>query len=195
MSLIPLKSDKDYERAISEAGDRVILICFTSDLSLHWTQFQPTVEDYAYKYGDINFYKVDADDDGLRSLFNKGGPGVLPSFYFFRNGEEIDTVKGADQKQLRYLLEKYSDQKSLSPKCCCCIPLHVAMWIIALLTAYELGYNTYYSVILFENDGSILGLLLWFLLKLAAVLSFIYICIKRQDSKARKINFITYGST
>ena len=193
--LVSLKNDQDYERALSDAGDRVVLICFTSDLSLHWMQFKPTVEDFAYRYGDINFYKVDADDDGLRSLFNRGGPGVLPSFYFFRRGEEIDSVKGANHKELRCLLEKYTEQKEVTPKCCCCIPLHVAMIIIALLTVYELGYNTYYSVIVGENDGSIVWLVFWFLLKLAAVLSFVYICIRRQNAKARKINFITYCST
>lgn len=107
--IVSLKNDEDFERALSEAGpERVILICFTSELSLHWTQFQPTVEDFAYKFGDIHFFKVDADDDGLRSLFNQGGPGVLPSFYFFRNSEEIDTVKGANHKELRCKLEKYS---------------------------------------------------------------------------------------
>ena len=129
----------------------------------------------------------------MRSLFNRSGPGVLPSFYFFRNGEEIDTVKGANHKELRCKLEKYSEQKIIVPKCCCCIPLHVAMIIIALLTAWELGYNTYYSVHLSANDAPIFGIILWFVLKFVALLTFIYIAFRREDSRARKINFLTYS--
>ena len=104
--IYPLKNDEEFERALAEAGDRVIVICFTSDLSLHWNQFQPTVEDFAFKYADINFYKVDDLGEGLRSIFNRGG--VLPSFYFYKNGEEIDDVKGANQKELKCKLERFS---------------------------------------------------------------------------------------
>ena len=149
-----------------------------------------------YKFADINFYKIDADDDGLKPLFSRGGPGVLPSFYFFKNGEEIETVKGANHKELRCKLQKYSEEKetSASATCCCCIPLGVAMVIIGLFTAFELGYNTYYSVILMQNDGSIFGLVFWFLIKLSVVISFVVLAFRRDNSRLRKINFITYSS-
>lgn len=66
------------------------------------------------------------------------------------------------------------------------------MIIIAVLTAWDLGYNTYYSVHLKENGASLFGIILWFLLKFAALLTFIYIAFRREDTKARKINFFTY---
>ena len=194
-----LKDDEGYERALADAGERVVVVCFMSELSLHWMQFQPKVEDFAYKYNDIEFYKIDADDEGLKPLFARGGPGVLPSFYFFKQGEEIDSVKGANEKELRCKLEKYSEQTESRPTCCCCIPLGVAMVIIGCITAWELGYNTYYSVILVDNDASIVGIVFWFLLKLAAMLAFVYLALRncgdREDPRSRKINFLTYMST
>ena len=60
-----LKNDKDFERALNDSGERIAVICFTAETSLHWMQFRPTVEDFAYRYNDINFYRVDVDDEGL----------------------------------------------------------------------------------------------------------------------------------
>ena len=69
------------------------------------------------------------------------------------------------------------------------------MILIALLTAWELVYNTLNSVTLWENDGSIIAVIIWFLLKLTAVFSFIFVAFFRKEPRARKINFITYTFT
>jgi len=149
----------------------------------------------AYQFSDIDFFKIDMDSNFQPSAF-RGGPGILPSFYFYRKGEEIDVVKGASEKELTAKLQKYSKITDAVSKfkCCCCIPLDVAMIIIGLITVYEFVYNTWYSVILRENEGSWFGIIFWFLFKIAAVGSFIYLALRRNDEKARKINWLAYMS-
>ena len=122
---------------------------------------------------------------------------MLPSFFFYKNGEEVDDVKGANYKELRVKLEKYTkvEEHATVPKCCCCIPLHVAMIIIGVLTAYELGYNTWYSMHLSSNDGSSAGIGIWFILKLATIASFVWLIFLRKNDQARKFTFITYTAT
>ena len=106
-------------------------------------------------------------------------------------------MKGANFKELKVLLEKYSkvEDHVPNPKCCCCIPLHVAMIIIGVFVAWELGYNTWYSVHLHSNDGSEAGIIIWFMLKLATAASFVQLLFMRKSEKARKITFLTYTIT
>ena len=192
-----IRSDGAFDRALADAENRTLLLCFTSSVSLHWNQFEPTVEDFAYRFSDIDFYKIDVDENGILGAFSTRSPGVLPAFYFFRNGEEIDSVIGASEKELRTKLKNYSEIKDAMQKgkCCCCIPLGATMVIIGVITAFELGYNTWYSYILKENEGSIIGLIFWFLLKLAAVLSFVHLAFRKDNVQVRKVHWITYGST
>ena len=50
--------------------------------------------------------KVDVDE--LPELAAELGVSSMPTFVFFLGGEQIDTVRGADEKSLRALLEKHT---------------------------------------------------------------------------------------
>ena len=69
------------------------------------------------------------------------------------------------------------------------------MAIVGVLTAWELGYNTWFSVHLSVNDGSAAGISIWFILKLITLASFIWLLFLRESVQARRFTFITYTAT
>ena len=80
---------------ISSTPDRVIVLCIISEYSLNWIQFQSTVESLASDFPQVDFYKIDIDKSQVPSFVNGGESCILPSFYFFMDGQEIDCVCGA----------------------------------------------------------------------------------------------------
>ena len=60
----------------------------------------------------------------------------------------------------------------------------------------EFVNDAYWAIIILENEDGFFWLsftcVIWFILKLMPIVSFIYLAIKPNDLNARMINFITY---
>jgi thioredoxin 1 len=59
----------------------------------------PVVEGFSREFEDVAFYKVDVDDnpDIAREL----GVRAMPTFFFFKGGEKVADVVGADARKLK----------------------------------------------------------------------------------------------
>ncbi|KAL0634377.1 thioredoxin trx1 [Maublancomyces gigas] len=57
-------------------------------------------------YPDVDFFKVDVDK--LSSVASELGVRAMPTFYFFKKGEKVGEVVGANPPALKAAIEKYS---------------------------------------------------------------------------------------
>ena len=58
----------------------------------------PKVVEFAKKYSDARFYKIDVDE--LPDVAQELGVRAMPSFYIFKDGEVVESVTGANQVAL-----------------------------------------------------------------------------------------------
>ena len=54
----------------------------------------------------IGFYKVDVDDQG--QIAQEVGIRAMPTFIFFKNGEKVETIVGADPSKLQAEINKFA---------------------------------------------------------------------------------------
>ena len=62
-----------------------------------------TVQAYADKYPNINFYKIDVDE--LEELTMYSGVNCMPTFQLYKNGENVQTLEGADPVALENMIK------------------------------------------------------------------------------------------
>jgi thioredoxin 1 len=62
----------------------------------------PIVEQFSNAYGNVSFYRVDVDN--LSDVSNEMGITAMPAFYFFKNGQKLDSHIGADPTGLKVCL-------------------------------------------------------------------------------------------
>jgi len=66
----------------------------------------PEIESLNNKYKDINFYKIDVDEQENDELCNKYNVSSIPYFLFFKEGIKIGEVVGADIKSVDKIINE-----------------------------------------------------------------------------------------
>lgn len=62
----------------------------------------PMFEEFVSEYPDIEFYKVDVDE--AEDVAATCGIQAMPTFQFFKGGNKIDEVRGADINKIKQLM-------------------------------------------------------------------------------------------
>lgn len=65
----------------------------------------PTYEKFPQEYPEARFYKVDVEENTQYSKDKEVT--AMPTFIFYKNGEEVARVVGADLHKIRKNIEKY----------------------------------------------------------------------------------------
>lgn len=68
----------------------------------------PLYESLASKHPKVVFLKVDIDE--LRDVAARWNISSVPSFFFIRNGKEVDKVVGADKSGLEKKIALYAGE-------------------------------------------------------------------------------------
>lgn len=68
----------------------------------------PLYESLASKHPKVVFLKVDIDE--LRDVAARWNISSVPSFFFIKNGEEVDKVVGADKSGLEKKIALYAGE-------------------------------------------------------------------------------------
>ena len=108
-------------------------------------------------------------------------------------------MRGQNDEELVEKIKQYSkptDYNEGGGFCCWCVPFGVGITIIGVLCTVEFVNDAYWAVIILKNEDGYFWLsftcVMWFILKLMPIASFIYLAIKPNDLNARLINFVTY---
>ncbi|XP_077981657.1 thioredoxin-like [Glandiceps talaboti] len=104
MTVPYVKTKADFDAALKGAGSKLVAVDFTASWCGPCKFIGPKFEEMSKEFTDVVFIKVDVDDNGETAEAN--GVSAMPTFIFFKNGEKVDSLTGADEKKLRELLTK-----------------------------------------------------------------------------------------
>lgn len=88
-----------------QSENSVVINCF-ADWSGPCRVIAPKINQFAIDYPQVSFYKLNVDN--VPSVASELGVRTTPTFYFFRNGEKIGEVVGANPTAVKAAIEKYS---------------------------------------------------------------------------------------
>lgn len=98
-----LHTPADVQVALSEAGDKIVVLFFTGNFCAPCKQVKPTVAQLAQKYArQVSVFKVDI---GAHDLVAHFAVRSIPTFVFLRKNKIIYTHTGGDADKLTQLMQ------------------------------------------------------------------------------------------
>ncbi|KAJ9162641.1 hypothetical protein P3X46_022400 [Hevea brasiliensis] len=106
--VIGIHSTSELETKLNAASrtSRLAILYFTATWCGPCRYVSPLFTNLATKYPKTVFLKVDIDD--ARDVAGKWNISSVPTFFFIKNGKEIDKVVGADKNGLERKIEQYA---------------------------------------------------------------------------------------
>ena len=98
-----LKTKADYDNALK--ADKLVVIDFTASWCPPCKMIAPKYEAMAEEFADANLHKVDVDENSEAA--QAAGIQCMPTFKFYKGGEEVDKIEEANIDKLRELIEKH----------------------------------------------------------------------------------------
>lgn len=68
----------------------------------------PLYEELAARHPDINFYKIDIDEEAVRATVLEQAVASVPTFVSYRGGKRLDHFSGADRAALQLMVDALS---------------------------------------------------------------------------------------
>ncbi|KAJ0526146.1 putative monodehydroascorbate reductase (NADH) [Helianthus annuus] len=65
----------------------------------------PLIGELSEKYTNVTTYKIDIDQEGLRSALEKLDISAVPTLHFFVGGKKVSEIVGADVQRLKTTME------------------------------------------------------------------------------------------
>ncbi|OAL03829.1 thioredoxin-domain-containing protein [Phaeosphaeriaceae sp. SRC1lsM3a] len=100
-----LQSVEDYKKALEAKDTFIVLDCFAT-----WCgpckMIAPTIVKFSEKYPEARFYKLDIDE--VPDVAQELGIRAMPTFVFFKNGEKVGEVVGANPKAIEAGIQEHN---------------------------------------------------------------------------------------
>ncbi|GAA5998349.1 thioredoxin family protein [Rhodotorula paludigena] len=87
--------------------DKLVVIDFWATWCGPCKVIGPVFEKLEPTFPDLEFFKCDVDDQ--EQIAGEVGIKAMPTFAFYKNGEKVGTVVGADPNKLRDALKHHSE--------------------------------------------------------------------------------------
>ena len=108
-----LEEASEWPALHAEAGDALVVADFTAVWCGPCQKIAPVYEALAAENPSVHFVKIDVDE--LGELAAQLGVTSMPTFLFYRNGEQIDAMKGADEGLLRAKVAEHAAAPAAAP--------------------------------------------------------------------------------
>jgi len=103
MGVHNLLSKADFDAAKAEAG--LIIVDAFATWCGPCKVIAPKLVEYSDVHKDVRFYKVDVDD--VPDVAQELGIRAMPTFVLFKDGQEVETIVGANPKAIEAAIEKH----------------------------------------------------------------------------------------
>lgn len=97
-----LKNLTEYKGFVSKKG--LVVVDFYADWCGPCKFIAPIFEEWSKKYTDVAFGKVNVDE--ADDIASEEAIEAMPTFIFYKDGQVIKKIQGADQSQILSILEK-----------------------------------------------------------------------------------------
>ncbi|MCD7453214.1 hypothetical protein HAX54_020088 [Datura stramonium] len=85
--------------------NKLVVIDFTATWCGPCKYMEPVINDFAAKYTDVEFVKIDVDE--LADVAQEYGVQAMPTFVLIKKGEVVDKIVGADKDGLQKKIQKH----------------------------------------------------------------------------------------
>lgn len=109
-NLYVIENDAQFSTRLSEAGVKLVVIDFFATWCGPCKNIAPYVTQYAAKYPEANFFKVDVDK--CKTTQDTYKVTAMPTFVFVKNGRTVAEFKGADPKKLEDTIKMHYSVES-----------------------------------------------------------------------------------
>lgn len=98
-------NDDNFEGYLDNKDDTLVVMDFYATWCGPCKKMEPVLKDLERKYRDVNFYKMDIDENFLDEILELTS---VPTYVFVKNGEPLEIVEGAiGEEAMIDLIEKY----------------------------------------------------------------------------------------
>ncbi|AGO13466.1 AaceriACL131Wp [[Ashbya] aceris (nom. inval.)] len=98
-----IKSLSEFESAIS--SEKLVVVDFFATWCGPCKMIAPMIEKFATQFEEASFYKVDVD--AAAEVAQKYQITSMPTILYFKNGEAVDKVIGADVQSIRTKIQQH----------------------------------------------------------------------------------------
>lgn len=95
---------QQYQQAAATQG-KLVVIDFFATWCPPCKMIGPIFEQMSHQYPHVAFFKVDVDKNPQAS--QAGGIKAMPTFLFFKNGQQIHRIQGPNEAQIRQTIVSY----------------------------------------------------------------------------------------
>nr|AAU93947.1 thioredoxin H [Helicosporidium sp. ex Simulium jonesi] len=100
------KTEFDSHLSTAASKGKLVVVDFTATWCGPCKMIAPFFAKLSGEYPDVVFLKVDVDE--VEAVAAEHGITAMPTFLFFKDGKQVDSLTGANQERLRAMLTQHA---------------------------------------------------------------------------------------
>eukprot|EP00980_Cylindrotheca_fusiformis_P031159 scaffold25921_cov137-Cylindrotheca_fusiformis.AAC.2 len=108
-AVVDIDGESSFDKTIKSAGSSLVIVDYSTTWCGPCKVIAPKFDELSEKYTDAVFLKVigDASPDASK-LMKREGVRSVPSFHYFKDGEKVDVVNGANAEAIEAAITKHT---------------------------------------------------------------------------------------
>ena len=104
--VVDISSTEEFNDALASAGDSLVVVDYSTSWCGPCKIIAPKFDEFSERYKSVSFLKVMGDSSpAADKLMRSQGVRALPSFHFWKNNKQIDSISGAKTQALQDAIE------------------------------------------------------------------------------------------